>query len=379
MKVLFVCTGKYNDIKNWSGTVKSIANTLEEISDEIKYVDELKENTIIKLIYKILNKISKKKFLLTRDIFIAKSYARQVKKRSEGFNYDLIFTTSSLPVAFLESKKPIYFYTDATFENMIDYYESFSNLSYISKTIGNYIEQKSIHNVTCSIYASEWAANSALNYYGAYEDKVKVVNFGLNMDNDLTEQLIKEMIKKRLKDEEIKLFFMGVDFKRKGGDLALKIVKKINDKGYKCKLFISGCEVDLDDEYKKYVEVLGYLNKDIDKDREKINKLYSDSHFFILPTRNEAYGIVFAEASSYGLPSITTSTGGVNSVIADDKNGYCLSINSDESEYANLIIDIFKNKERYENLCIKSYNEYKNRLNWNEVSKKLKIIRDRNS
>ncbi|TSA49979.1 MAG: glycosyltransferase [Sphingobacteriales bacterium] len=40
----------------------------------------------------------------------------------------------------------------------------------------------------------------------------------------------------------------------------------------------------------------------------------------MVPSRAECYGIVFAEASSYGLPSVSTDTGGVSAVVKEGVN-----------------------------------------------------------
>jgi glycosyltransferase involved in cell wall biosynthesis len=83
-----------------------------------------------------------------------------------------------------------------------------------------------------------------------------------------------------------------------------------------------------------------------------------------MPTRYEAFGHVYAEASSFGLPSLATNTGGVSSVVRDEVNGKLFDYNTPIEEYAKYIITTFDNKELYDNLCINSFLEYKRRLNW---------------
>lgn len=61
------------------------------------------------------------------------------------------------------------------------------------------------------------------------------------------------------------------------------------------------------------------------------------SHFLILPTEFEAFGIVFCEASAYGMPSIAANVGGVSQPIREGKNGFLLSPNATAEEYAEKI------------------------------------------
>ncbi|MEK4012840.1 glycosyltransferase family 4 protein [Peribacillus sp. FSL M8-0224] len=371
MRILFICTGKHNDLGNWSGTVSSLYQTIRKISPSVEVVEDFKPLKIIKLIYLLLNKLSSKRYLIDRNRFVLKVYSSKIKRTIKQKKYDVIFSTSSLPVTYLKTDIPIVFYTDATFKNMVNYYEEFTNLSSYTLREGDYLEKLSLNNSALAIYSSEWAKNSAINDYGCSKENVKVLNFGLNIQNKLNSDDIHENLKSKINDKEIKLFFMGVDFKRKGGYLALDIVKYINSKGYKAKLYIAGSEPLIDDEYKKYTEVIGFLNKAIKEDQIIIDKMYKQSHFFLLPTKSEAYGIVFAEASSYGLPSITTNTGGVPSVVKNTKNGYCLDVSASPKEFGDIIISNFINKKEYLKLSMNTYKEYQDKLNWDYVESKI--------
>ena len=276
-----------------------------------------------------------------------------------------------MPITFLDTRIPIIFYTDATFNSMINYYEEFTNVSSFSIHEGNYLEKKALNNATKVIYSSDWAKESAINFYKINPSKISVINFGLNLCNNFTMKDVLESVDKKNQSNIIKLFFMGVDFKRKGGDKAVQICKYINDMGYKCELFLAGDKYNTIQFEQQYIHNIGYLNKNIEKDNKIITEMYRTSHFFLLPTRSEAYGIVFAEASSYGLPSITTNTGGVSSVVKNGLNGFTLDVDEDVSTFGNLIINLFLDKKEYKHLAKNTFLEYENRLNWNVVEKEI--------
>jgi glycosyltransferase involved in cell wall biosynthesis len=86
--------------------------------------------------------------------------------------------------------------------------------------------------------------------------------------------------------------------------------------------------------------------------------------FLILPTRNEAFGIVFCEAAAFGLPVITTHTGGVPEVVRDGENGYVLPVEARGESYAQMIADIYQNEQRYLHLVQSSRGAFEERLNW---------------
>jgi glycosyltransferase involved in cell wall biosynthesis len=112
------------------------------------------------------------------------------------------------------------------------------------------------------------------------------------------------------------------------------------------------------------MKVIPFLNKNTQKGMRRISKLLLESHFLLLPTRAEAFGIVFCEASAYGLPSISTDTGGVSGVVSEGRNGYLLPHSASGKEYADVIASCFSDNSRYEQLRRTSREEYESRLNW---------------
>jgi len=50
--------------------------------------------------------------------------------------------------------------------------------------------------------------------------------------------------------------------------------------------------------------------------------------------------LVACESNAYGMPAITTRTGGVPDVVLDGVNGYCLPLEAGGAEYGRLIADL---------------------------------------
>jgi glycosyltransferase involved in cell wall biosynthesis len=83
-----------------------------------------------------------------------------------------------------------------------------------------------------------------------------------------------------------------------------------------------------------------------------------------LPTRADFFGIVFSEASAYGLPSVSTDTGGVSGAVRDGVNGLLLPISAGPDDYANAITKLFSDEASYRDLARSARAEYESRLNW---------------
>jgi glycosyltransferase involved in cell wall biosynthesis len=97
---------------------------------------------------------------------------------------------------------------------------------------------------------------------------------------------------------------------------------------------------------------------------QKLENLYKRSHLFFLPTRAECFGIVFCEANSYGIPVISTDTGGVSSVIQNDINGYLLALSATHKDYYEEIVKLLINRNKLKEISISSREKYLRDLNW---------------
>ena len=81
-------------------------------------------------------------------------------------------------------------------------------------------------------------------------------------------------------------------------------------------------------------------------------------------TKSEAYGVVFAEASSHGVFNIAPDIGGIRGVIKNGKNGKLFKRQSNNIEIANYIYKSYMDKKNYkikskiQNYFMKKY------LNW---------------
>jgi hypothetical protein len=83
------------------------------------------------------------------------------------------------------------------------------------------MEREAIGRASLVLYASDWAAASAIEHYGADPDKVRVVPFGANLESEVEQGEAAEAINARSANPG-KLLFLGIDWKRKGGTLPLR-------------------------------------------------------------------------------------------------------------------------------------------------------------
>ncbi len=354
-KLGFLFYGNPNDAKHWSGTI----NRMYRILCESKYFDvevvNVPQGSLEKIIYKATRLLSMKKSELSLLMNIVnKSVCNKMIKES---NCDVFFAPAGSKIVYsgkgaLKDKRLIYM-SDATYHIMHGYYYNHSNHD---QRIGNKWEQNAQNMASDIILASNWARDDALSYYKSDEHKVNVLKFGANM-NDVGCKVVKASQK------EYNLLLVGVDWKRKGIDIAIDTVKLLNESGEKLyTLTIVGVEKPAD-EFPKYIKFIGRLDKNKEDEYLKLEEQYKNADIFILPTKAECAGIVFAEAAMFGLPSFTYSTGGVNDYVEDYSTGRCLTISSKAEDFKEAIEKAIESGA-IEDYSINARKKYEHELNW---------------
>ena len=120
-----------------------------------------------------------------------------------------------------------------------------------------------------------------------------------------------------------------------------------------------------------YVENIGFLDKSKPEDMEKLQRAYRECICLLLPSRAEAFGLVFAEAAAFGRPSIAFRTGGVGTAVLDGRTGLLLRHGSDASDFANAAERLLTDRDYLVMLSRNAREDYEVRLNWDAWSRRL--------
>ncbi|NDW19243.1 glycosyltransferase [Dysgonomonas sp. 216] len=365
MNITFISKFPDININNWSGTEYYILKSLEQQGADLDCIAGLKD--ILSFPVKIKMRLfgRSKKYWVKRSPEVGKAYANQIVAQLKSPT-DIIFSASTESIAYLDAGKPKAFYTDATFASMIGYYDWFDNLSQQTYKEGMKMERQAINSSNLAFYSSDWAAQSAINDYGANPDKVKVVPFGANVNLNLSYEDVKNIVTLRNNNDVCKILFLAVEWERKGGDIVVETVKYLNEVlKQPTELHLVGIDnLPVVDELPVYIINHGRISKSIPEGVERIENLIQQSHFLFVPSRAEAYGVVFCESMAFGVPCISSNTGGIPTIIKDGENGALLQVGASIEEYAKRIYSIFSDKKRYEDMSLYAFNDYKTRLNW---------------
>lgn len=379
MKLAYVTTydsTKLTGSDEWSGTGYYIAQSLKSQAIDLDYVGPLEDPTYVKAVRKFKRYYYElwhgKNYQKNSDPQTLKNYARQVRQKLSPQD-KIVFSATIDPIAYLNCDLPIVFWADATFAGIAEFYPQYSNLHPEIVRDWHRMEQLALQKSQLAIYSSDWAAKTAIEFYQADPDKVKVVPFGANIENELDFSQIKEAIEARPSDV-CKLLFIGVEWQRKGGDVAYAVAQQLNQSGLNTELIVVGCQPAIEQPIPQFVKLIGFISKSTPEGKEKLNQLFLESHFLILPSVADCTPMVLAEANSLGVPCLSTNVGGIPSIIHDDKNGKLFPVDCEVDGYCSYIRNLFSNFSQYKELAYASFEAYESRLNWRVAGQKVKNL-----
>jgi glycosyltransferase involved in cell wall biosynthesis len=373
MKLAFVSTADVRDIRKFSGTPYYMVKELEAQRIEIDCISKLKTNVPLNFkIKRTWNKFVCNQEMSSRfNIDAVKNYAAQIETRLT--KSQAVMSHIVNPLAYLNCKQPIILWTDALYAGLLGFIENFSCHSLSTVEQANQLTREALSRCSLAIFSSDWAAHSALELYGTNKDKVHVVPFGANIECLHTLDDIKTLLNKRSRST-VKLLFMGKEWHRKGGDIVLRIAKALHAAGQAVELHLVGCNPPENTDIPSYVYRHDYISKQEPAGIKKITQLFNEAHFLFVPSRAEAYGIVFCEANAFGLPCLTSYVGGISTIVKNNINGMTFALDSKIDIYCDYIMDLMQNYSRYEELALSSFNEYQTRLNWSVATKRVKDL-----
>lgn len=366
MKIGYISAYDLKDRRGWSGTISNLADTISQHYEVIPIVvNHNKIEKIMKGVYYVLSAGKRK-----NGYFCQHYNAYRLHKTISQTDCDIYFAPAQselISFGVPDDKKLIYL-SDAVFRLMVRYY--WSDLDPRTEHYLDNCEKTALQRADAVIFSSEWAKAGAMKFYQTDSRKIHVLPFGANLIDKY--QGYQEW---NSNDNTIRLLLVGVDWKRKGIDIAIDCVRALNEmqKKYSFDLTIIGVEQPAGQEYEPYIHILGRLNKNVPEEYERMISYYQKSNLFILPTKAECSAIVFSEASEYGLPVITHKTGGVESYVEDGVTGRCLPLGSTGEDFAAAIMDIIENG-RLEAYSKAARAKYERELNWDSWLKSFDTI-----
>jgi len=367
LKIGFLTALDPGNRQAWSGIIHYLAKSLAKHAGEVVFLGPAQTGRERRLHHwdRCCRYYFGKGYLASHSVYLSAGYAEVFHDRLKKNPVDVIFApVASTEIALLRTSIPIVYMSDATFAVMHGYYNDFSNLLSISKVEANFIERLAVRKSSKLIYPSHWAANSAMNDYGATADKTHIIPMGANFDEVPTDAQIAD---KQL-TRDVRLLFVGIDWERKGGSVAFETLRALERLNISASLTVVGC-VPPAEFFHPRLTVVPFLDKNNPRHRQQLFDIYLNSEIFILPTRAECSAIVFCEAAAFGLPSFGSETGGVPCVITNHRTGRLFPLDATGTDYAHAIAALWRDPLLLAEMVAASREHFKSRLNWDAWGK----------
>lgn len=204
----------------------------------------------------------------------------------------------------------------------------------------------------------KWLAKDLIERCGLPKDKVHHVGGGINLDKTKIDYS---------KKEGNKFLFVGRDFIRKGGPLVYQAFCLLHKKRPEMELLVAGPK---ENPYPDNTNPNYHFYGDCDYNTTA--NLFNMADVFVMPSKFEAYGLVFVEALTFGLPCIGRDAYEMPYIIKDGATGLLLKEETPE-QLAHLMEQSITNTFLTKNVQANK-DKYQAEYSWDKVAERIDNI-----
>jgi len=256
---------------------------------------------------------------------------------------------------------------------LVHLFSAYANQPLHRRLLLRYTERAYINTVNGLILNSNNSLQQAKSLIGGNNMPPHLV--AVPAGNNFGNVQIPETAKLTSKSAPLKLLYVGNVIRQKGLHLILHAMQRLPKNRFT--LTVAG-RLDMEPDYVNrirqtimdlnlydQVKITGPL------DREPLAIIYQSHHLFVLPSVNEAYGIVYVEAQQFGLPAIATTAGGAREIISDGENGYLIKP-GDITTLTKLLNTLNDDRQLLQALGTNALNAYRQHPAWDDTGKQIR-------
>jgi glycosyltransferase involved in cell wall biosynthesis len=370
-KLIYLTHHNPFNVMSWSGTINFLYRALLEHNDvaQITCVHTTPIDRFAIFLRKLLWRIGLRFDPCETTAFALLQGAYLTCRMHFMADACIVAPAASVEIAYLKTRKPIIYISDATFRAIAPLYLGNSALlSNFEREFPHWLqaqktktEARALANASYCIFSSKWAADSATRDYGIPSDRVFFLPFGPNIPIDFLNGVgARNPI---TPNSEITILFVSADWTRKNGDKALQICQELIRRGVPTRLVTIGSTPEYAKQM-KFVEDLGYLRKSDPKQLSQLCQAFNRAHFFLLPSIVDASPVVLTEAQAFGVPPVATDVCGIGTAITHKKTGLLLPSSASAEQFAVEIMPYILDSNLYNDLSKRCREWYLLNANW---------------
>jgi glycosyltransferase involved in cell wall biosynthesis len=367
LKIAFATVSDSKDIRRGSGTFYSLAQEIERQGHNLVRVGpiELRCPVITRVVHRFHRWLGKRHPIFL-DPFVGGLTGEKVAQQLADREYGVLLTNDMSIAAFTPTSRPIVIYTDVMIRP--DYPERdlpgcrLGNMSTLTLGLCRRTLRRALRRSALAVFPAEWSARAARSYCRD-ANKVKVVPFGANVADPGPEISHGRSWEKVSGQRCFELLFVGKDWIRKGGEIAVETVRCLNASGIRAKLHVVGARVP-GEVAPEQVQQHGLLDKSKPGEMQLLKRLFTEANAFILPSSSEGYVISVLEAAAFGLPTLAYDTDGVRDAVLDGGTGLLFPLGSSAEVFVDAVRSWQRHPAAYDSLVRGARQHYETSINW---------------
>lgn len=212
------------------------------------------------------------------------------------------------------------------------------------------------------IFISNPYKEYTINSYVPDKYREEIINKSIVLPNGIDDFWINNKINKKESPlgNKTRIIYAGVVNSNKNIETTIKACKYLIELGYEVSYTIVGRIVE--NKYYNLINKYSFINYVPHCKKEELINYYRAADIFVMPSKHETFGLVYAEAMSQGLPVIYTRGQGFDGQFKEGEVGFSVTYDS-AKEIADRTIDILNEYTNISNRCLTNVTKFK----WNDI------------
>lgn len=354
---------------SWSGTPYNMRLALERRLEKLSILGNIKpKRTLGNVALRALLGGKPPRYPLYLTGAAQKDFAQKTRAALDHLKPDAMLAISTHCIVRLPKPEvPVFMFSDAPWLSYRETYRDFDRMPLLGPRFAR-LDADAARRCTGLIFGSDWAAREAERLYGVERSSLHVQPLGANWTPDVSSDALKAIVEARPVDR-LDLLFVGKDWERKGGPLAVQIASGLKAAGVTnvC-LHIVGCNPAIPSGAQDFVRIHGLLRSSNPEQSAQLRDLFFKSHFLVVPTRAECYGLVFAEAQAFALPVVSCAIQSLPSIVLDKETGILEPKGAPADAFVRRILPLVRNRDAYLRMACNARSRYETDLNWDNFA-----------
>lgn len=258
-------------------------------------------------------------------------------EESSDSSADCDFFHGSTPWILYRSSRPYFAYADTCFSTYVNVYHDRSE--FLAKDLERVFQAEAswLENASGVFFGTGWAREQVVKDYKISERNLYVVGAGGGMT----------VPAKDTYEGGKDFLFVAFDFEKKGGRICAEAFSLVHSRFPEARMRFVGARPPDEVLAQTGVEYVGFLNKSVPAELERLEQLYAKAFALIHPTSSDIQPLVISETGYFGCPAIAAKSFGIPELVRDGETGFLIETPLTPHAFAERMSELLSNQPRY--------------------------------